>query len=411
MIKKEILPNGIRIMTESVPHVQSVSIGIWISSGGRDEDDANRGVSHFIEHMLFKGTENRTARQIADEFDSIGGQLNAFTEKEYTCYYGKVLSEHLSIAVDVLSDMLLHSVLDPREISLEKNVVLEEIKRHEDTPEDLVHEVFAEHIWSGHPLAKSILGSEQSVGELGRDDLVEFMRTRYTPDCILISAAGDVVHEQFVEEIASRFGALEGAKIPPTHEIPLFSTASVFTEKLTEQVHFCVGTPGFSQLDPERYTMALIDATLGGGMSSRLFQEVREKRGLVYAIGSYAAAYREGGFFTIYGGTSMENLEEVVGLVRAELVNVRDNNITPEELLRAKNQIKGALCLGQESMTNRMMRMARSELYFGRIIPLEELISSILSVTHDDVTHVSERIFMESDYPMAAIGPFKDRKA
>ena len=411
MVKKEILPNGLRILSESVPHVQSVSIGVWISSGGRDEDDVNRGVSHFIEHMLFKGTERRTARQIADEFDSIGGQLNAFTEKEYTCYFAKVLSEHLPVALDVLSDMLLNSKLDPQEIALEKNVVLEEIKRHEDTPEDLVHDMLVETVWSGHPLGKSIIGTQESVGRLTRDDLLEFMRTSYAPDSIVIAAAGDLVHEEFVDRISGLFSGLEGDKIPTAHEAPAFSTESLLTDKLTEQVHFCVGAPGFSQLDPERYSMALIDTTLGGGMSSRLFQEIRENRGLVYAIGSYAAAYREGGFFTVYGGTSVENIEEVVELVRAEFANVRDSNITDEELNRAKNQIKGGLVLSQESMSNRMMRMAKSELYFGRAIPLEELLGSIWKVTHDDIAHVAERVFTDSPFPVVAIGPFNSRKA
>lgn len=411
MVKKEILPNGLRILSESVPHVQSISIGVWISSGGRDEDDVNRGVSHFIEHMLFKGTERRTARQIADEFDSIGGQLNAFTDKEYTCYFAKVLSEHLPVALDVLSDMLLNSKLDPQEIALEKNVVLEEIKRHEDTPEDLVHDILVETVWSGHPLGKSIIGTQESVGSLTRDDLVEFMRTSYAPDSIVIAAAGDLVHEEFVDRISGLFSGLEGDKIPTVHEVPAFSTESLLTDKLTEQVHFCVGAPGFSQLDPERYSMALIDTTLGGGMSSRLFQEIRENRGLVYAIGSYAAAYREGGFFTVYGGTSLENVDEVVELVRAEFANVRDSNITDEELNRAKNQIKGGLVLSQESTSNRMMRMAKSELYFGRTIPLEELLASIWKVTHDDIAHVAERIFTDSPFPVVAIGPFNSRKA
>lgn len=411
MVKKEILPNGLRILSESVPHVQSVSIGVWISSGGRDEDDVNRGVSHFIEHMLFKGTEKRTARQIADEFDSIGGQLNAFTEKEYTCYFAKVLSEHLPVALDVLSDMLLNSKLDPQEIALEKNVVLEEIKRHEDTPEDLVHDMLAEAVWSGHPLGKSIIGTQESVGRLTRDDLVEFLRTSYAADSMVIAAAGDLVHEEFVDRIGGLFSGTEGAKIPAAHESPAFSTESVLSDKLTEQVHFCVGAPGFSQLDPERYTMAVIDTALGGGMSSRLFQEIRENRGLVYAIGSYAAAYREGGFFTVYGGTSLENVDEVVDLVRAEFANIRDGNITDEELMRAKNQIKGGLALSQESMSNRMMRMAKSELYFGRTIPVEELLGSIWKVTHDDIAHVAGRVFGDAPFPVVAIGPFNSRKA
>ncbi len=411
MVRKEVLPNGVRILTENMPHVQSVSIGIWMNSGGRDEDDGNRGISHFIEHMLFKGTKTRTARQIADEFDSIGGQLNAFTDKEYTCYYGKVLSEHLPIAVDVLSDMFLNSVLDPQEIALEKNVVLEEIKRHEDTPEDRVHDAFVEAVWGSHPLGKPILGTVQSVEGLTRDDLVQFMRTKYAPDSIVVAAAGDVNHEDLVERIGALFGGLEGSKVPHVHVAPAFSNESVLTDKVTEQVHFCMGTTGFSQLDPERYALALLDAALGGGMSSRLFQEIREKRGLAYSIGSYTAAYREGGFFTVYGGTSLESMDEVLELVRAEFANVRDGNIKPEELSKAKNQLRGALVLGQESSSNRMMRMAKSEIYFGREIPLEELLASIMKVDHNDIANVTDRIFGHSEFPVVAIGPFRNRKA
>ena len=410
MVRKQTLPNGVRVLTENMPHVQSVSIGIWVSTGSRDEEDANRGISHFMEHMLFKGTETRTARQIADEFDSIGGQLNAFTDKEFTCYYAKVLSEHLPIALDVLSDMFLNSVLDPQEIALEKNVVLEEIKRHEDTPEDLVHDAFVQAVWGSHPLGKPVLGTVKSVEGLSRDDLLEFMRTKYAPDSVVVAAAGDVSHEDLVARIGELFGGIEGNKVPHVQVAPAFTNESVLADKVTEQVHFCIGTPGFSQLDPERYALALLDATLGGGMSSRLFQEIREKRGLAYSIGSYTAAYREGGFFTVYGGTSLESIDEVLDLVRAEFANVRKDNISPEELSKAKNQIRGALVLAQESSTNRMMRMAKSEIYFGRDIPLEELLGSIMKVDHSDIARVTDRIFGDLQFPVVAFGPFKNRK-
>lgn len=410
MVKKEVQPNGIRIVTESVPHVESISVGIWVASGARDENPSNGGISHFIEHMLFKGTETRSAKQIAGEFDSIGGQVNAFTDKEYTCYFSKILSEHMTIAVDVLADMFLNSVLDPQEMTLEKNVVLEEIKRHEDTPDDLVHDVFAQSVWNSHPLGNSILGSQESVGSLTRDDLVEFIRNRYRPDSIIVSAAGNLVHEEIAEKIGSLFGHIEGKKASVEQAVPTFSSDVVMTDKSTEQVHFCIGAQGYSQLDLERYTLAVIDTTLGGGMSSRLFQEIRENRGLAYAIGSYSAAYREGGLFTVYGGTSIENIEEVIQLVKREFADVLKNNITEEEMNRAKNQIRGALVLSQESMSSRMIRMAKSELYLGRMIPLEELISFILKVTHDDVAQVAQQLFSQDTFPIAAIGPFKNRK-
>jgi predicted Zn-dependent peptidase len=410
MVKKETLPNGVRIVTESVPHIESVSLGIWVGSGARDETESNAGVSHFIEHMLFKGTETRTAKQIAGEFDFVGGQVNAFAEKEYTCYFAKVLAEHLPIAVDVLSDMVLNSVLDSREIELEKNVVLEEIKRYEDTPEDLVHDIFAKTVWDGHPLGNPVLGSQEAVGKLARDDLVEYMRSRYTPDIVIVAAAGKVVHEDLAERINHVFGGLEGVKTPPAHAVPTFSHESRLAEKITEQVHFCIGARGFAQLETEKYTLAVMDTTLGGGMSSRLFQEIREKRGLVYAIGSYSASYREGGLFAVYGGTSMENMGQVLDLVRTEFANVLKSNITDEEMQRAKNQIRGALVLSQESMSSRMIRMAKTELYFGRVILLEEIIASILKVTHDDVADVAARTFGDSEFPVVAVGPFKDQK-
>ncbi|HUV03813.1 MAG TPA: pitrilysin family protein [Armatimonadota bacterium] len=410
MVRKDVLPNGVRVLTETVPHIESVSVGIWVTSGARAESASRRGISHFIEHMLFKGTETRTAKQIADEFDFIGGQLNAFSEKEYTCYFARVLAEHLPCAVDVLTDMLLNSTLAPHEIELEKNVVLEEIKRHEDTPDELVHDLFAETAWGGHPLGHAVLGNRESVEKLTRDGLVEFMLTKYTPDGVVVAAAGNLVHEELVDKISSLFGGMKGKKADPSRTAPSFSGKSVLADKDTEQVHFCIGAPGFSQLDPEKYTLVVIDATLGGGMSSRLFQKIREERGLVYAIGSYSPAYREGGLFAVYGGTSLKNVEEVLRLIRSEFSNVLTGNITAEELTRAKNQIRGALVLAQESMSSRMIRMAKSELYFGRPVPLEEVIDAVLKVTHDDIAQVASQIFGESAFAVAAVGPFKDQE-
>lgn len=409
MVKQDVLPNGVRVITESVPYVQSVSIGIWTDSGARDESSTNMGISHFIEHMLFKGTETRTAKKIADEFDSIGGQLNAFTEKEYTCYFAKVLSEHLPLAVEVLSDMMLNSVLDPQEMKLEKKVVLEEIKRHEDTPDDLVHDMFTQTVWMGHPLGNSILGTREAVSALTREDLVEFMKARYTPDSIVVSAAGNFAHEELVEQVRQRFGHLQGKQEATTHVAPSFVSGSKLTDKITEQVHFCIGTSGYSHLVPEKYPLAIIDATLGGGMSSRLFQEIRESRGLAYAIGSYSSSYREGGLFTVYGGTSPQHIEEVIDLVKAQFTSIWKDNITEEEMSRAKNQIRGSLVLSQESMSSRMIRMAKSHLYFGRVIPLEELMTAIMNVSHDDVAHVAEHIFGNVEFPIAAIGPFNGK--
>ena len=410
LFNRDVLPNRLRIVTETVPHVQSVSVGIWIGTGSRDEDDSNSGISHFIEHMLFKGTEKRTAQQIADEFDSIGGHLNAFTEKEYTCYYAKVLCEHLPIAVDVLGDMLLNSIFDPEEMEREKNVVLEEIKRYEDSPDDLIHDVFARTIWNGHPLGNSVLGNRETVAGLTRDSIIAHLRKYATPENIVVAAAGNLGHSNFVELIGKQFGSLNGTSAPTNQVPPDFRAKSNMTSRPTEQVHFCVGTRGYSQLDENKYTLALIDTALGGGMSSRLFQEIREKRGLVYAIGSYSIGYRESGLFAAYGGTSIENLELVIDLVRGQFENVRKSGLTEKEITRAKNQIRGALVLGQENMTARMIRLGKSELYVRRVVPVDEIIEKVKNVTQDDINRVAEEIFDESTISVAAIGPFDDQK-
>ncbi|MDH7482716.1 MAG: pitrilysin family protein [Armatimonadota bacterium] len=406
MFNKDILPNGIRVVTETIPHVQSVAVGVWVGSGSRDEDDSNRGISHFIEHMLFKGTTNRTAQQIADEFDSIGGHLNAFTEKEYTCYFAKVLAEHTSIAIEVIGDMLLNSIFDCDEIEREKNVVLEEIKRHEDSPDDLVHDIFAQTILGGHPLGRSVLGDRETVGKLTRDDVVSYMGKRYIPENMVIAAAGNLNHREFVGRVADIFGSLSGEKVETNQDAPTFCARSNLTQKTTEQVHFCIGTRGFAHGEKDKYTLAIIDAVLGGGMSSRLFQEIREKRGLAYSIGSYSISYRESGLFAAYGGTSMQSLDEVMGLVKSEFVSIREAGLTDKELERAKNQIRGALVLGQESMSSRMMRLGKTELYLGRIIPLEEIIGSIMSVSMADIIRVANEVFDDSTMSLAAIGPF-----
>ncbi|MBP6963310.1 MAG: insulinase family protein [Armatimonadetes bacterium] len=410
MIRKDILPNGVRVISEMVPHVQSVSVGVWAGSGARDEDEQYQGISHFLEHMLFKGTETRNARQIAEEFDSIGGQVNAFTDKEFTCYYARVLHEHLAMAVDVLSDMFMNSKLDPCEIEMEKGVVLEEIKRHEDSPDDLVHDMFARLVWSGHPLGRSVLGTSEAVRSLTRDQLVEFMRTRCTPDTIVVAAAGRLDHDALLDQVSRLYGRLSGAKCDCSRSAPDFSVESALAHRDTEQVHFCIGTKGCSHHDDSRYALAVVDTTLGGGMSSRLFQEVRENRGLAYAIGSYSASYSEGGLFAVYGGSSKGNMDEVVGLVKEQFGDIGANGISDLEMTRAKNQIRGALALGQESMSNRMMRIGKSELHYGRMLTIEELTAKVTNVSHDDVKQVADRFFADAEFPMAAIGPFEPER-
>lgn len=404
---KTVLANGVRVLSERVPYVDSVSVGIWTQAGARDEDDKRLGISHFVEHMLFKGTENRSAKQIADEMDGLGGHLNAFTDKEFTCYYAKVLHEHLPKSLEILSDMVLNSVLDSEEIEREKNVVIEEIKRHQDTPEEQVHDVLAGLLWNGYRIGNPVIGSSAVVQSLTRDDLRAYMSEFYRPNALVISAAGNVDHCEFVDMVAKAFGGLTGSR-PPRVTNKVVAKAEIrLMDKTTEQVHFCLGTEGFAQDQPEKYALATIDSVLGGGMSSRLFQEIRENRGLAYAIGSYSSSYKEAGLFAVYGGTSIENIKYVLELSEAECASIGRDSVTDAELERSKNQIRGALVLGQESTSNRMSRLAKSELYFGRIIRLDEIITLITRVSKDDVARVASKLFEKSQFALAAIGPFK----
>ena len=406
-INKTILPNGVRILSERVTYVDSVSVGIWAHAGSRDENDSRRGISHFIEHMLFKGTQKRSARQIADEMDSLGAHLNAFTDKEYTCYYAKVLREHLPVAFDILTDMMLNSTFAPEEMEREKNVVLEEIKRYEDTPEDHVHDMMAEILWRGHCLGYPVIGLSEVVKGLTRDDLKNYVDEFYRPDGLIISAAGNIDHQEFVAAVASTFGKLEGRQPAKKFTEAVTVGDTVLMDKPTEQVHFCIGTGGYAQDKKEKYALAAIDAVLGGGMSSRLFQEIRESRGLAYAIGSYSASYQEAGMFAIYGGTSIENIEYVLELTKTECDNISKNSVTDAELERAKNQIRGVLVMGQESTSNRMSRLAKSEIYFKQIIQMDDVIKSIMDVSKDDVAKVASQLFEGSKFALAAVGPFK----
>lgn len=409
MIKKETMPNGLRLITENVPYVQSISIGIWVIAGSRDESPHNRGISHFIEHMMFKGTEKRTAAQIADEFDSIGGQVNAFTDKEFTCYYCRTLSEHLPTALEILSDMFLNSIFDPKEMELEKRVVLEEIKRQQDSPDDRIHDILVQKIWKNHLLGNTIIGETETVKNIKQSDIRSYLGEKYRADSIIISIAGNVNHEEVVESINKYLGSIDGKKTPIKMEAPDFSYQSENIYKDTEQVHFCIGSPGFSQLDDNRYPMLVIDCTVGGGMSSRLFQEVREKRGLAYAIGSYTLSYREGGYYSVFGGTSMSNIEEIKAIVNKEFNSILKENITEKEMQRSKNQLRGTMLLSLESMSSRMIRNAKSEIFHNKIITIDEVVDKLSAVTHDDIDRVAHTIWDNTELPLIAIGPF-DKK-
>jgi predicted Zn-dependent peptidase len=408
MIQREVLPNGVRIVTENITYVQSVALGIWVGVGARDEADKVRGISHVIEHMLFKGTPTRTAQEIADQIDTVGGDINAFTSKENTCYYVRVLSEHVPLAVDVLADMFLNSNIDAEELAREQNVILEEIKRRDDEPDDLVHDVFSQVLWPGHVLGKSIIGTPESVSGLKSKDLKDYMAKRYTPDTIVVAAAGNLNHEEIVEMVRERLGGLVGAKSDwrEADTAPQFTPGVVYVEKPIEQVNLVIGAPGYSQLSDDKYKLSILDNVLGGSMSSRLFQEIREKRGLAYSVGSFSQSFREGGYFAVYAGTSPKTADQVIDLVKAEFKNVRANNITEKELERSKNQFRGSIVMSQESMNSRMMRIGRNELTYDRVIPIDETMSKIMAVDLNGIAEAAEYVFGQDVYAMATVGPF-----
>jgi len=413
MIQREVLPNGLRIVTETITYVQSVALGIWIGVGARDETDELRGISHAIEHMLFKGTERRNAQQIADEMDSVGGDINAFTSKEHTCYHVRVLSEYVPLAVDILSDMVLKSVVDPDELAREQNVILEEIKRRDDEPEDLVHDLFGETLWPTHVLGKPVIGTPETVSALRRGDLLDYMERRYTPDTIVVSAAGNLNHDELVAMIAQRFGDLKGVQSDwRTPELtPEFAPGYLYCKKPVEQVNVVMGVPACSQRSDDRYKLSILDCVLGGSMSSRLFQEIREKRGLAYSVGSYTQLYSEGGYFALYCGTGAETSEQVVDLMRQECKRILAENITEKELDRAKNQFRGSILMGQESMNSRMTRIGRNELVFDHVIPIEDVIAKVNAVTLADIASTAHDLFDRDAYAMTIVGPGEKKKA
>ncbi len=402
------LPNGVRLVMEHVPYVQSAAIGIWVKAGSRYEEDFELGISHVLEHMLFKGTEKRTAKQIAEEIEALGGYFNAFTDKEMTCYYGRILSEHSSSLVDVLCDMLTNSIMAPDDISSEVKVVLEEIKRRDDDPEDLIHDVFLETLWPFHQLGRPVIGTVETVSAVNREKLFDYMKRRYASNEIVISAAGNLDFSMIEDLISDRLGSLKPVEMPFEKSIPTPSARKNFMTKEVEQVNFCLGSNSFSQHEDDKYPMAVLDTILGGGMSSRLFQEIREKRGLAYSIGSSSSAYDETGYFMVYGGTSEENFQQVTDLTMAEFDRVKNELVTDYELMKAKNHIRGSLLLSLEGMSSRMMRLGKNVLYFDRIIPIEEIINAVDKVKKEDLLNIANKVLDNTKLTTAAIGPFAE---
>jgi predicted Zn-dependent peptidase len=403
MIVREVFPNGVRLITETMDHVRSVSVGVWLTRGSRHEPIEQGGIAHFVEHMLFKGTATRSAEDIAQQVDSLGGHLDAFTSKEYAGYYIKVLDEHLPTALDVLSDLVLHPAFKPEDVEREKKVILEEIKMVEDTPDDLVHELFTQSFWDGHPLGRPILGLPDTVNGLTSDVLRSYFNRTYTAGHLVIVAVGNVTHEAMRDLVMPTFGALPASDEQVVEEPPAVVARAQVRVKELEQSHVCLGTSSYPQNHDHRYAAYVLNTMLGGSMSSRLFQNVRERRGLAYAVFSNLAAYRDTGSLTIYAGCADSAVRELVTVVVEELRGMKA--APPDaELRRAKDHLKGSLMLSLESTSSRMSNLARQEMYFDRQFGLDETIEGIERVTAEDVVHVARDLFASGSLGATVLG-------
>src|SRR5687768_8155314 len=405
MVVREVLDNGLRLITETMPHVRSVTIGVWLTRGSRHESDARSGIAHFVEHMLFKGSDTRTAEDIAQSIDSIGGQLDAFTAKEYASYYIKVLDEHLPLAVDLLSDIVLRPAFAAEEIEREKKVILEEIKMVEDTPDDLVHEVFTQYFWEGHPLGRPILGSNETVQALTQDALREYFAGAYVGSNIIVSAAGNIEHAKVRDLIQQAFGSVKREGEPLNGTPPTVVPQVITRTKEIEQSHVCLGTTSYPQRHDDRYVSYILNTVLGGSMSSRLFQNVREKRGLAYSVFSGMSAYRDAGNLTIYAGCANEAVGEVIDLCVEELKGMKRTPVPESEVRRAKDHLKGSLMLSLENTASRMSHLARQEIYFDRHFGLDETLAGVEAVSAADVQRVAADLFSNGSLAATVVGP------
>ncbi len=404
--------SGLRVVTERMPSVRSVSIGVWVLAGSRDERPAISGHCHFLEHLLFKGTDTRSALDIAEAFDAVGGDVNAFTAKEYTCYYARVLDRDLEMAVDHLVDMTQHSTISAKDLAAEADVILSEIDMHEDSPEDIVHDVFTEALWPGHPLGRPILGTKDRIKAATRASVRGFYRRHYVPGRMVISVAGNVRHDKLLAMLSSRMevGRPLGVRgrsakeLRATHRAPKPSGTEAVRRKPVEQAHVVLGTNGLPRTDPDRFAFLVVNTVLGGGMSSRLFQEIREKRGLAYTAYSYHSQYTEAGIFSAYAGTTPGKAAEVVSLMEREIDDVRDGGITEAEFERAKSHVKGSTVLSLEDPGGRMSRLGKSEVAHGEILTLDETLRRVDAVTIDDAHIVAKRV-LSQPMTLAVVGP------
>jgi predicted Zn-dependent peptidase len=404
MITRDLLDNGLRLLTESMPHLRSVSIGVWLTRGSRHEGEAWPGIAHFVEHMLFKGTTSRSAEEIAQTVDSIGGQLDAFTAKEYSAYYIKVLDEHLPLAVDLLSDIVRHPAFAADDIEKEKQVVIEEIKMVEDTPDDLVHELFTQAFWEGHALGRPILGTTASVESITREALCDYFQRAYSADNVIIVAVGNLEHANVRALVERAFADLPARGERVEDVMPSQVPGILVRRKELEQCHVCLGSVGYPQSHEDRYVSYVLNTLLGGSMSSRLFQNVREKRGLAYAVFSGMSAYRDAGMLTVYAGCAAQRIDEVIDLIVQELRGVAAGPAPDAEVRRSKDHLKGSLMLGLEHTASRMSHLARQEIYFDRQFSLDEILLGIEAVTVDDITRVARDLLVGAPLSATVIG-------
>ncbi len=398
------LGNGLRVLTERMTQVRSVSIGVWLTRGSRHETAEQGGIAHFVEHMLFKGTATRSAEDIAQTIDSIGGQLDAFTAKEYASYYIKVLDEHLPLALDVLADIVRNPAFTADDVEREKKVVVEEIKMVEDTPDDLVHELFTQGFWENHPLGRPILGTKETVESFTPALLRDYFVQAYTAKNLIVAAVGNLEHDHVRELVEEKFGSLTEPGSPAVDSAPRVVPKIQVRNKELEQSHLCMGVSGYPQNHDDRYSSYVLNTLLGGSMSSRLFQNVREKRGLAYAVFSGLSAYRDAGTFTVYAGCANEAVGEVLDLIVEELRGVKGTAVPEAELQRSKDHLKGSLMLSLENTASHMSHLARQEIYFDRQFGLDETLAGIGRVTADDVQRVAADLFREGSVSATVLG-------
>ncbi|MBV8667664.1 MAG: insulinase family protein [Candidatus Eremiobacteraeota bacterium] len=402
---KTLLDNGIRVITERIAGIRSVALGLWVGVGSSHEEATLRGISHLIEHMLFKGTPTRSARAIAETMDGVGGNLNAFTDKELTCYHGRVVDAHGDLAFEVLCDMFRHAKFDPDDLRNEQQVVLEEIRMYDDAPDEVSQDLFLRSVWAGSALGEPTIGYAETVAGITSDTIRGYMGERYTPGRIVVTAAGSVEHDNFVALVQRLLGSIDTGPDLADPPPPIFRPALTTKNKDCEQVYLLVGAQGTSASDDRRYPLSVLDAVLGGGMASRLFQEIREKRGLVYSVYSAHNAYRGGGILSVSASTSPKNFETVLSLIHAELEKMASSGVSRDELFRAKEHIKGSLLLSLESTSTRMIRLGRTELSVGRHIPTAEIISRIDAVAQDEVHDLARELFAPERLALTVLGP------